>query len=445
MKRKIKFQKAKLRIAKIVKKLEIEMRYVKKQLKRKINKKSLPMEKINVQILQTQKGITLLVLVITIIVLLILAGITIGALTGENGIINNTKNAKEETEIANEKEIVEKATVEAMGKNKYGNIKDDELQNALNNVAGKEKTKVSIIRKKRIVEFVDTQRMYRVDDDGNVYEYTYTDLPVMESGSNFNTRMDEYKANILTVTVLDNMNIPENVYQIFDVSKEQNETVKAWLVKNIENTDMYDLYIGGNDGVDIENCNGMFSYFLNCAKIDLENLYTDKVKYFTGMFSWDTNLKEINLENMNTSNGTMMNTMFNKCLSLSHLDVSNFDTSNVTNMAAMFYNCGFSEINLSNFNTSNVTSMNEMFRQCNIEILDLSSFDTSNLQTTNFMFYGCSNLKTIYVSDKWTNNKVTSSDRMFNMCNSLVGKISYDSTKVDITYANYENGYFTLK
>ncbi len=91
-------------------------------MKRKINKKSLPMEKINVEILQTQKGITLLVLVITIIVLLILAGITIGALTGENGIINNTKNAKEETEIANEKEIVEKATVEAMGKNKYGNM-----------------------------------------------------------------------------------------------------------------------------------------------------------------------------------------------------------------------------------------------------------------------------------------------------------------------------------
>ena len=61
MKRKIKFQKAK-----IIKKLEIEMRYVKEQLKRKINKKSLTMEKLNVEILQTQKGITLLVLVITI-------------------------------------------------------------------------------------------------------------------------------------------------------------------------------------------------------------------------------------------------------------------------------------------------------------------------------------------------------------------------------------------
>ena len=50
MKRKIKFQKAK-----IIKKLEIEIRYVKEQLKRKINKKSLTMEKLNVEILQTQK------------------------------------------------------------------------------------------------------------------------------------------------------------------------------------------------------------------------------------------------------------------------------------------------------------------------------------------------------------------------------------------------------
>ena len=54
--------------------------------------------------IQTQKGITLLALVITIIVLLILAGITIGAITGNNGIIQNALSAKEKTEIANERE-----------------------------------------------------------------------------------------------------------------------------------------------------------------------------------------------------------------------------------------------------------------------------------------------------------------------------------------------------
>ena len=120
--------------------------------------------------IQTQKGITLLVLVVTIIVLLILAGIAIGALTGENGIINNSKNAKEETEIANEKEILEKATVEAMGKNKYGNIEENELQSALNQETGEGRTEAVDIGEEFEVLFKESNRYYTVDKDGNVGE-----------------------------------------------------------------------------------------------------------------------------------------------------------------------------------------------------------------------------------------------------------------------------------
>ena len=79
------------------------------------------------QKIRKEQGITLLALVITIIILLILAGITINAITGDNGIIGNAGQAKEETEIANEKEIIEKATVQSMGNNKYGNIEESEL------------------------------------------------------------------------------------------------------------------------------------------------------------------------------------------------------------------------------------------------------------------------------------------------------------------------------
>ena len=50
------------------------------------------MQKIN-----KQKGITLIALVVTIIVLLILAGISIATLTGENGLITKTNTAKEKT------------------------------------------------------------------------------------------------------------------------------------------------------------------------------------------------------------------------------------------------------------------------------------------------------------------------------------------------------------
>ncbi|MCF0124860.1 MAG: hypothetical protein HUJ68_03745 [Clostridia bacterium] len=55
---------------------------------------------------KNRKGITLIALVITIIILLILAGVSISLLTGENGIINQTENARNTTSKAEEKEKI---------------------------------------------------------------------------------------------------------------------------------------------------------------------------------------------------------------------------------------------------------------------------------------------------------------------------------------------------
>ena len=52
-------------------------------------------------------GITLVALVITVVILLILASVTIAALSGDNGILNNASLAKVSTEFANYKEEVE--------------------------------------------------------------------------------------------------------------------------------------------------------------------------------------------------------------------------------------------------------------------------------------------------------------------------------------------------
>jgi hypothetical protein len=52
------------------------------------------------------KGITLIALVVTIIVLLILAGVTVNMLFGENGIINQAQNSKQETSSSDAKESV---------------------------------------------------------------------------------------------------------------------------------------------------------------------------------------------------------------------------------------------------------------------------------------------------------------------------------------------------
>ena len=67
------------------------------------------------------KGITLIALVVTIVVLLILAGITISLVFSENGIISKSKNAKEQTEISQVREQLElaKGPEYIEGKGKY--------------------------------------------------------------------------------------------------------------------------------------------------------------------------------------------------------------------------------------------------------------------------------------------------------------------------------------
>ena len=61
-----------------------------------------------------EQGITLIALVITIIVLLILAGVSIAMLTGENGILTQAQRAKEETENATRQEEEDLAKIEAI-------------------------------------------------------------------------------------------------------------------------------------------------------------------------------------------------------------------------------------------------------------------------------------------------------------------------------------------
>ena len=78
-----------------------------------------------------QKGITLIALVITIIVLIILAGVSIAMVVGENGIIPQAQNARRETEIANIKEKVQMDILEKELDNE-GNIGKGEFIGILN-------------------------------------------------------------------------------------------------------------------------------------------------------------------------------------------------------------------------------------------------------------------------------------------------------------------------
>ena len=79
-------------------------------------------------------GITLIALVITIIVLLILAGVSIAMLTGQNGILTQAQNAKDKTEYKNAEEKVRLAVMGAMSDD--GTLTVEKLRTDMANYGG---------------------------------------------------------------------------------------------------------------------------------------------------------------------------------------------------------------------------------------------------------------------------------------------------------------------
>lgn len=80
--------------------------------------------------IRSTKGITLISLVITIIILLILAGVTIATLTGDNGLIKRAQDAKIATEIVDIKEQIQTEILGKQAEN-YGDISDSNLETIL--------------------------------------------------------------------------------------------------------------------------------------------------------------------------------------------------------------------------------------------------------------------------------------------------------------------------
>ena len=127
-----------------------------------------------------QNGITLIALVITIIVLLILAGVSIATLTGENGILTRANDAKTNTEVAEEKEKVELSATGALAEGLGGEIDIDKLRTELGKYfengkydvqegTNEDGTEGYIVT---ITQNNPNGRKYFVDKNGNVTEYT---------------------------------------------------------------------------------------------------------------------------------------------------------------------------------------------------------------------------------------------------------------------------------
>lgn len=118
--------------------------------------------------MKSQKGITLIALVITIIILIILAGITINLVLGENGIIERTQKGKIQTEMSKEKEILQMSLSGIQVKNEGSLIFDENtlLKEIKSYTSDVEVTKSG--NKMYLVKYTDSNREYEVYSNGKI-------------------------------------------------------------------------------------------------------------------------------------------------------------------------------------------------------------------------------------------------------------------------------------
>lgn len=81
-----------------------------------------------------EKAITLVVLVITIVILLILAGITLAIFNGNNGLLVRAKEAKEKTVYRNAEEKIKLAVMASYDKD--AKLNEEALKENLNKIDG---------------------------------------------------------------------------------------------------------------------------------------------------------------------------------------------------------------------------------------------------------------------------------------------------------------------
>lgn len=114
--------------------------------------------------LKENKGITLISIIITVIILLILAGITISLVIGDNGLIAKSKQSGKKAEISSEKEAIQISATQAIEEeNGIANLKK-----YLDYNVGKDKAETINNGNTLVVKFNDSNRYYEVDEKGNV-------------------------------------------------------------------------------------------------------------------------------------------------------------------------------------------------------------------------------------------------------------------------------------
>lgn len=175
---------------------------------------------------------------------------------------------------------------------------------------------------------------------------------------------------------------------------------------------------------DTENVTNMSYMFNGCTNLTtIPQLNTGNVTDMNHMFEGCSNLTSIPLLDTSNVTGTGVLGMFKGCSNLTSIPQLNI--SNVTRTSSMFEGCT-SLTTIPLLDTSNATSIGGMFRDCT-NLTSIPQLNTSNITTTAYTFSYCTSLTTIPLLDT---SKVMNMSATFQGCRALTTVPALDASNV---------------
>ena len=355
--------------------------------------------------MKKERGITLIALVITIIVLLILAGVSIAMLTGNNGILTQAQNAKTKTEEAADKEKIQLAVNAArIGDNGYQDLNQNNLQEETDREFGEGKT---VVRDNGdgsfTISLVDSKKEYTVTSNGEVRDgidwneamanakapegQEITSKNVIGLGTNGQAvNMDLWLYSFDTVTNGYGLNSKE-VFQNTEYNSNgtNTETIRTAGYKGTE-TNGKDIiipqYISVDGGKTYSPVTSLYRTFNSNTNIETMPLIPTTIINMFCTFENCTNLKECTIPN------SVQN--INWCWGLTGIEKINEIPDSVIYMRGSFAYCNSLEyVNLKM--PEEVITIERTFAECE-NLKEANLILPEGLENMNMTFYDCINL-----------------------------------------------------
>lgn len=378
-------------------------------------------------LIKDNRAITLIALVITIVVILILAGITIGVVTGDNGIINETKGARTQSVVENEKSIVSRAEVIAKMRSKDGIATKEMIEKAVKEEAGKNETEISGTDTRILVKFVETGNIYIINTilqscdgpyTGEIPEEKPMIMRVVVSQEDIDNKTNKLKLS-LDVGSYANVEIDygdgeKYTYTANSGKKELNEKIKLAELNSIQLATKIEISKGEVDTAHEYTQTGTYNVYLRGDIKGIYCAYTDILKEITQWGELPLKTTYFIHSGLEKIAGDMPSTMttingFSECTALTDITIPN--TINTIGDNA-FIGC----INIENVIIPNsIRSIEEgSFWGC--DKISSITIPNSVIKIGEGAFSACNNLEVINVE---TDNQVYDSP---NDCNAIIEK-----------------------